>query len=45
MNQKTEVNVEDIQEFYSILKERAPLIKKAIMEGSTSVPEEHEILK
>ena len=45
MNQKTEVNVEDIQEFYSILKERAPLIKKAIMEGATSVPEEHEILK
>lgn len=45
MNQKTDVNVEDIQEFYSIIKERAPLIKKAIMEGASSVPEEHEILE
>jgi hypothetical protein len=44
MNQKTDVNVEDIQEFYGIIKERAPLIKKAIMEG-TSTTEEHEILE
>ena len=44
LNQKTNVNVEDIQEFYNIIKERAPLIKKAIMEG-TSTTEEHEILE
>ena len=45
LNQKTDVSVEDIQEFYNIIKERAPLIKKAIMEGASSVPEEHEILE
>lgn len=45
LNQKTDVSVEDIQEFYNIIKERAPLIKKAIMEGASSATEEHEILK
>lgn len=45
LNQKTDVSVEDIQEFYSIIKERAPLIKKAIMEGTSSKSEEHEILE
>ncbi|HET6518126.1 MAG TPA: hypothetical protein VFG25_07920 [Nitrosopumilaceae archaeon] len=45
LNQKTDVSVEDIQEFYSIIKQRAPLIKKAIMEGTSSATEEHEILK
>lgn len=45
LNQKTDVSVEDIQEFYNIIKERAPLIKKAIMEGASSTTEEHEILK
>ena len=45
LNQKIDVNVEDIQEFYSIIKERAPLIKKAIMEGASTVPEEHEVLE
>ncbi len=45
LNQKIDVNVEDIQEFYSIIKERAPLIKKAIMEGASTVPEEHQVLE
>ena len=45
LNQKTDVTLEDIQEFYSIIKERAPLIKKAIMEGASTAPEEHEILE
>ncbi|MEK0319242.1 MAG: hypothetical protein QQN43_06645 [Nitrosopumilus sp.] len=45
LNQKIDVNVEDIQEFYSIIKERAPLIKKAIMEGASTVTEEHEVLE
>ncbi len=45
LNQKIDVSVEDIQEFYSIIKESAPLIKKAIMEGTSTVPEEHEILE
>lgn len=45
LNQKTDVSVEDIQEFYNIIKERAPLIKKAIMEGASNTTEEHEILK
>lgn len=45
LKQKTEVSVDDIQEFFGIIKERAPLIKKAIMEGASSIPEEHEILK
>ncbi len=44
LNQKINANVEDIQEFYNIIKERAPLIKTAIMEG-TSTTEEHEILE
>jgi len=45
LNQKIDVNVEDIQEFYNIIKERAPLIKKAIMEGASTVLEEHEVLE
>ncbi len=45
LNQKTDVSVEDIQEFYSIIKERAPLIKKAIMEGASTATEEHKILE
>jgi len=30
-NQKISVNVEDVQEFYKMIKDRAPLIKKAIL--------------
>ncbi|HSB50842.1 MAG TPA: hypothetical protein VLC72_05895 [Nitrosopumilaceae archaeon] len=44
-NQKIEVSAEDVQEFYNIMKERAPLIKKAIMEGTSVVSEEHQILE
>ena len=44
-NQKIELSAEDVQEFYNIMKERAPLIKKAIMEGSSLVSEEHHILE
>jgi hypothetical protein len=44
-NQKIEISLEDIQEFYNIMKERAPLIKKAIMEETPNISEEHEILE
>lgn len=44
-NQKIELSAEDVQEFYNIMKERAPLIKKAIMEGTSAVSEEHQILE
>ncbi len=30
-NQKISVNVEDVQEFYKMIKDRAPIIKKAIL--------------
>ena len=30
-NQKISVNVEDVQEFYKMIKDRAPLIKRAIL--------------
>ena len=33
-NQKQSPNLEDIQEFHKILKDRAPLIKKAMLEES-----------
>ena len=45
LNQKTDVSLEDIQEFYNIIKERAPLIKKAIVQGSSADSEEHHILE
>ena len=35
-NQKLSPSLEDTQEFNKILKDRAPLIKKAMMEGSHS---------
>ena len=35
-NQKLSPSLEDTQEFIKILKDRAPLIKKAMMEGSHS---------
>jgi len=35
-NQKLSPSLEDTQEFNKILKDRAPLIKKAMMEGSRS---------
>ncbi len=44
-NQKIELSADDVQEFYNIMKERAPLIKKAIMEGTSAVSEEHQILE
>ncbi len=35
-NQKLSPSLEDTQEFIKILKDRAPLIKKAMMDGSLS---------
>ncbi len=35
-NQKLSPSLEDTQEFIKILKDRAPIIKKAMMEGSHS---------
>lgn len=35
-NQKLSPSLEDTQEFIKILKDRAPLIKKAMMDGSNS---------
>ena len=36
-NQKLSPSLEDTQEFIKILKDRAPIIKKAMMEGSHSI--------
>jgi len=41
-NQKIKVNVEDIQEFNKIIKDRAHLIKKAILEETSESQEKNE---
>jgi len=41
-NQKLSPSLEDTQEFIKILKDRAPLIKKAMMEGSHSTDLRHK---
>jgi hypothetical protein len=44
-NQKLSPSLEDTQEFIKILKDRAPLIKKAMMEGSHSTDLRNKIEK
>ena len=44
-NQKLSPSLEDTQEFNKILKDRAPLIKKAMMEGSHSTGLRNKIEK
>ncbi len=44
-NQKLSPSLEDTQEFNKILKDRAPLIKKAMMEGSHSTDLRNKIEK
>ncbi len=41
-NLKVEVNVEDLQEFNKIIKDRAPLIKKAILAETSNGSENNE---
>ncbi len=41
-NLKVEVNVEDLQEFNKIIKDAAPLIKKAILAETSIASENHE---
>ncbi len=41
-NLKVEVNVEDIQEFNKIIKDRAPLIKKAILAETSNGSDNNE---
>ncbi len=44
-NQKLSPSLEDTQEFNKILKDRAPLIKKAMMDGSHSTDLRNKIEK
>jgi len=44
-NQKLSPSLEDTQEFNKILKDRAPLIKKAMMEGSHSTDHKNKSKK
>jgi hypothetical protein len=44
-NQKLSPSLEDTQEFIKILKDRAPLIKKAMMEGGHSTDLRNKIEK
>ena len=44
-NQKISPSLEDTQEFTKILKDRAPLIKKAMIDGSTKTSSKNEKIK